>query len=215
MPSITTIYIPEAAQTITERILREAAKQPVLFLVSGGSATEIAAHVIRMVDTHELNFPITVAQIDERYGPVGHKDANWPKLMEKVGDVARVSLHPILDGSSRDDTVTTYENFLQFHRDDFIVGLLGVGLDAHTAGILPNSVAAQEQEKWVAGYQGPDYNRVTVTFPFFKEINWAVLYAQGAQKHGVLTGLDEQKDPRISPVHALKQVADLTIMYTP
>lgn len=215
MPPIQTLYIPEAAQVIADGILTESAHQPVLFLVSGGSATQVASHVIRMLEKHSLHFPITIAQIDERYGPVGHIDANWPTLLEQVGEMTQMATHPILEGTSREETVKSYEDFLRFHANDFIVGLLGVGLDGHTAGILPGSLAAQEQERWVIGYEGPDYNRITVTFPFLRELDWAVLYAQGAPKRTLLESLEDQREPLESPVHALKSLANITIIHTP
>jgi len=180
---------------------------PVLFLASGGSATTLSATALSGIQTENL----TLGQVDERYGDIGHTNANWPSLKAQLHGF-KGQLRPILTGVSREETVHNYEDFLKTYQGT-VVALFGIGLDSHTAGILPGSPAATVEDRWVYGYQGPDFARITVTPAFMSRIDQAFLYAQGPEKLTVLDRYHEDHDPLQEPVQFLKRIEKLQIFH--
>jgi 6-phosphogluconolactonase/glucosamine-6-phosphate isomerase/deaminase len=118
---------------------------------------------------------------------------------------------PILCGKSREETVKDYNTMLESVHNHYVVGLFGMGLDSHTAGILPGSEAASEGNTYVMGYQGPDFDRITITPAYIESIDKAFLFAQGEQKRKVLEGILTDMNPVQYPVQYLKRAAGLSI----
>ena len=203
------------ADTVVASILTYAAENPVLFLVSGGSAIPLEAQIIRRLDAEKTAHGITVGQVDERYGTVNHEHANWPRLISQVGDIENITLLPILQGVTRVDTVHLYEKQLRAFQNTYVVALFGMGLDGHTAGILPHSAAASEEEKWVTSYEGHDFERITITPAFIKVVDSGFLFAQGSAKLPLLKDLLNPGDALLHPVQNLKNIPSLTIFHIP
>jgi 6-phosphogluconolactonase/glucosamine-6-phosphate isomerase/deaminase len=212
---ISTVSSEEVVIQIVAKIAEEATRKPVLFLISGGSVLPAVAEIIAQLEQMTLPHIVTIGQVDERYGLVGHADSNWRGLLKKNGEIHTLTTLPILQGAGFEETVDSYEQQLHNLKDCSIGAIFGVGLDSHTAGILPHSPAALEEEQWVAGYQANDYTRVTVTPGFIRTIAWAYLYAQGPQKLPILEALEQSADPIENPVQFLKRIPNLTILHTP
>ena len=112
----------------------------VLWLISGGSSIAIAAATASRLAGRDLS-RLTVSLIDERYGEPGHPESNWFQFEQTGAKLPGATLHPILTGA---DQVTTAEVFAEFLEtalatSDYRLGLLGIGPDGHTSGILPHS----------------------------------------------------------------------------
>lgn len=201
--------------------------RPVLLLVSGGSTAGIAIAAIRRLcdlsaaqgfDPREL---LSVSLIDERFGPVGHKDSNWQQLLDKGLPVESVRAIPLLLESRDDDeafrlAVLRFADILaeaackEARGDLLIVGLLGIGADGHTAGILPGSPACVECDSGstaplAMGYRSNIHARITITPAFFQYFDRAVAYAAGVEKRKALAGLLEAKPVCEHPAQLLKQ----------
>ena len=99
----------------------------------------------------------------------------------------------------------------EFKRAKYKIGLFGIGKDGHTAGILPNSVAI-ECKDLVCGYDTLVFSRITITPNAIKQLDEAVVFAQGEEKWSVLENLiNENIDIMKQPTQVLKKVPLLTI----
>lgn len=202
--------------TIARRIARNikakmAEGKDVLWLLSGGSAIPIAcaaAELLKKTDVSRL----TVGQIDERFGIPGHHDSNWRQLESAGFGLPQARLMPILTGK---DIVRTTQNYDRFISDaeqsgNYIIGLLGIGADGHTAGILPNS-AALSSDKYVDYYQSSDFKRITLTGRGLELLDEAAVYAAGPSKTGALADLSKRLNPDEQPAQLLKRITTVDV----
>jgi 6-phosphogluconolactonase/glucosamine-6-phosphate isomerase/deaminase len=171
-------------------------KKPVLWLVSGGSNVPISVTVMSNLPK-QLTERLTILLIDERFGSVGHVDSNAEQLRRAGFNPQQANFIKVLSGQSWPDTVTQYNQIVQtqFDQHSAIIGQFGIGADGHTAGLLPHSPATVVTDRLVTGYQGPDYQRITLTFPALRQVQTAYVFAYGANK---LTALQQLKDENLA-----------------
>ena len=183
----------------------------VFWLVSGGSAIEVAVEVSKKLTGLRLDL-LTVSLTDERYGAVGHPDSNWQKLLDAGFSIPGANLKPVLFGKEMTTTVTDFAETLitGFGECDTSIGLFGIGADGHTAGILPGSPAVNDTNL-ACGYDAGEFKRITVTPSLIKLFDEAVVYAVGDTKWPVIDRLDGEHSISDLPAQALKQVSNLTI----
>ncbi len=183
----------------------------VLWLLSGGSAIAAAVEAAKLLQGADLS-NLTVSLIDERYGEVGHADSNWAQLLAAGFDLPGATLHPVLSGLGQAETAEDFEHFLasQFAASDYVVGLLGIGPDGHTSGILPHSPAVTATEL-VCTYDGGGYQRITTTPVALGKLGEAVVYATGESKWPQLDRLETELTIAEQPAQTLKTVSKLTI----
>ena len=84
--------------------------------------------------------------------------------------------------------------------NDYKIGLFGIGVDGHTAGIMPPDTIS----KWT---------RISITPQLIKKLDEIVLYVEGKEKIKILQKLDEDIDEITMPAQLLKSVPKLTIFY--
>lgn len=186
----------------------------VLWLLSGGSAIDIAVAVAAQLATHPDRNRLTVSLVDERFGEPGHADSNWQQLLERGFSIPGATLVPILQG---EDLTTTAETFAATfarlrHETDHTIGLFGMGTDGHTAGILPYS-SAVEATGLIYAYDWPPYQRITLTTQAIRELHEGVLYAAGSDKWPQLQRLFELTLPiPEQPVQILKSLPNFTVL---
>jgi 6-phosphogluconolactonase/glucosamine-6-phosphate isomerase/deaminase len=200
------------AAYVSERIAQQLeGSRKVLWLVSGGSAIAITVSAAQLLAEHDLG-NLTLSLIDERYGPPGHKDSNWEKLMAAGLHLPGATLRPVLTGASQSQSANDFQDFLreQFETSDAAIGLLGIGPDGHTSGILPHSPAITAGGLAFA-YDGPDYRRITTTTAALAMLDEAVVYAAGAAKWPVLDRLETTLPAAVQPAQVLKSLPKLTI----
>ena len=161
----------------------------VLWLVSGGSNIPLTVQVMNELPA-KLTSQLTIIPIDERYGPVGHKDSNVQQLYDAGFEPKQATFVAPLANVSLDQTVIRYTQALEnaLNNTDLVVAQIGMGTDGHIAGILPNSPALKA-ETLVTAYQGPDFMRLTMTLPSLRRINQAYLFAYGRPKRAALDRL--------------------------
>ncbi|HVQ44471.1 MAG TPA: 6-phosphogluconolactonase [Candidatus Saccharimonadia bacterium] len=202
---------PVAAYLAAKILAQLADGRSVLWLLSGGSGIATAVATASLLSGHDLS-SLTVSLIDERYGPPGHADSNWHQLEVAGLKLPGATLHPVLTGASESDTAAAFAKFLadQFDTADHVLGLLGIGLDGHTSGILPHSPAVTAPGL-VCAYDGGQYQRLTTTPRALKHLNEAVAYAAGEAKWPVLDRLETDLPIAEQPAQALKAVPHLTI----
>ena len=167
-------------------------KQSVLWLVSGGSNVPIVTAVMASLPEASTD-QLTMMLIDERFGPSGHADSNAEQFRQASFNPKNARFITVLNDQPWADTITQYNKIVQqqFDRHGLIVGQCGMGADGHTAGILPHSPATSVANQLVTGYQGPDFQRITLTFSALRQIRTAFVFAYGANK---LTALQQLKD---------------------
>lgn len=186
--------------------------QRVLWLVAGGSNIPITFQAMQQLPD-KVTPHLTIMPTDERYGPPGHPNSNVQQLLNLGFTPKQATFYTILDGSSLEDTVTKYNaRLLQaLDTNDKVIGQLGVGIDGHIAGILPNSPALKA-ETLVAGYQGPDYTRITLTLPALRNLDVAYVFAYGHEKRAALDRLCDG-DFRIEdqPAQVLRELAEVYV----
>ena len=166
------------------------AHDKVIWLVSGGSNIAISVDAMRQLDD-ALTQKLVIMQTDERFVPLDSDDCNWRQLHNAGFDTKHAAVFPVLaEGESRDETVARYgETVLrEFIAADYIIGQFGVGSDGHIAGIKPSSPASTSNEL-VCGYQGEDFERVTLTFPALQQVDEAFAFVFGDAKRPVLERL--------------------------
>jgi 6-phosphogluconolactonase/glucosamine-6-phosphate isomerase/deaminase len=220
---------PEAVQDaiigpIGDR-LRE--RKSALLLLSGGSTATIGIAAIRRLcsiskaQEYDPRGLLSVSLIDERFGPVGHRHSNWRQLLD--GGLPVESMHAIpllLDSRDGEDAFHAAVRRFDYVLADaarketsgelLIVGLLGIGADGHTAGILPGSQAcAEDRHNPVAplatGYGSDMYTRITITPAFFQYFDRAIAYATGTQKWPAISRLREVLPICDQPAQLLKR----------
>ncbi len=202
----------EATAYLAETLKHElVGGKKVLWLLSGGSAVLVAqktAEALQGIDMSNL----TVTLIDERYGDVGHTDSNWTKLQNAGFFLPGAMLHPVLTGESKETTSKQFAVFLEnaLRENEYKIGLFGIGIDGHTAGILPHSPAVADT-RLVVGYTTETHERITTTPALIRELDEAVVYAAGDEKKQTLEMLKGDYSIDEQPAQALKQAKKFII----
>lgn len=180
--------IAELAKCLIDEL---SAGQKVLWLLSGGSNITASVKVMDCI-TAENSKNLTIGQIDERYGPIGHSDSNWAQLLKAGLDTKEAQVLPILIGGlDLSSTANSYGKTLQqnWGKHDKVLMQLGIGNDGHVAGILPYSVAVSEKTQLVTSYIGNDFERITISPVAFEQKATAVVFAFGVAKHEAVHNL--------------------------
>jgi 6-phosphogluconolactonase/glucosamine-6-phosphate isomerase/deaminase len=162
----------------------------VIWLVPGGSNIDISVAASRLLD-EQLTQKLVIMQTDERFVSLDSDDCNWHQLKLTGFDAKQARVFPILvGGETRDETAKRYSETVlrEFIAADYIVAQYGVGPDGHIAGIKPKSPASISDEL-VCGYQGEDFERVTLTFPALQQVDEAFAFVYGENKRPILEKL--------------------------
>lgn len=203
----------DAAQAVAEPIIKNLRdNKRVLWLVPGGSGTQVATDAATyLADENTKNLAITLT--DERFGPVGHRDSNWQQLRDSNFQFHDANQLPVLINKDLATTAREFEQTLKEATDsaDIIIGLFGIGTDAHTAGILPHSEALQSPNL-VHAYQTPTFTRITITPHVMPHIDIAFVYAFGEEKWPVVQKLKDEHNVADQPMQALKQAKEVIVL---
>lgn len=184
----------------------------ILWLISGGSNIPLTVQVMNELPV-KLTNQLTIIPIDERYGPVGHKDSNVKQLYDAGFDPKQATFVSPLANLNIDDTIIRYTQALEnaLNNTSLVIAQIGMGTDGHIAGILPNSPALKA-ETLVTAYQGPDFMRLTMTLPSLRRINQAYLFAYGRPKRAALDRLCDGDYPiDDQPAQVLRELREVTV----
>lgn len=197
---------------LTKRLVDELSSgKRLLWLTSGGSNIQASAKIMSEIPK-ELTRQLSVMPIDERYGPVGHKDSNWAQLMQAGFNPQHATLMPVLtDGQEFTETARAYDAMAKkaFTDHDIVIAQCGMGDDGHVAGILPGSPATATNDKWACGYESPPYQRLTLTFQSLEHVTAIYTFAFGASKLPALQNLqDSELNLAHQPAQVLKQIPE-------
>ncbi len=196
-------------------LLKQYRDAPVMLLSSGGSSLSIFEHIPSELSTDKLTISVT----DERWGE--HESSNFHGLahtawfQESVRQMARVIDSRVWDEHSLDLCAMHFGEILHMWKDSNesgkIIAVLGVREDGQIASIGPMADKPDEFTQkfiatpaWAVGYEAlPSENfpkRITVTIPFLRLVDHAVVYACGNEKKEILysalrTGTELHKVP--------------------
>ena len=202
-------YVSEKLAGIIDGELTK--RRRVLWLLSGGSAITVAVGAAKLLSASDVSM-LSVGLIDERYGPPGHADSNWAQLQAAGFKLPGGQMIPVLDGSGIEQTTRKYNRFISsmFNPGVYKIGLMGIGSDGHTAGLLPGSRAAESTD-FVVSYQGPDYRRITLSARGIAGLDKAVVYASGKAKQIAIDNLAKEIPPSSQPAQLLKLIDDVDV----
>jgi 6-phosphogluconolactonase/glucosamine-6-phosphate isomerase/deaminase len=214
----TTVSTQESIAAISDSLQRLLASgKKVLWLTSGGSA--IQAQVAIMTTLREV-IPdaltnLIILPVDERYGGYGHEMSNSAQMRAAGFNPGAAAWHDVLiDNLPMAETVQAYATLAEdaFAQAEVVVATLGMGPDAHTAGLLPGSPAVTDTTSTVVGYSWTDYERLTLGIPVLLQIDTAWLLAYGDAKKEALERLHTNADPiERLPAKILYDIADATV----
>lgn len=186
--------------------------ESVLWLVPGGSAMKVATRVLESLEDEDTS-GLCITLTDERYGRPDHEHENWSQLARHGFSVRSINAYRVLRGEDADTTAAEFSQKLAqlFATYEYKIGLFGIGADGHTAGIKPHSPAVGSSE--LASYfVGEDHERVTMTPAAVAQLDEAVVYAHGSEKHPVLHQFVHEERPLIEqPAQVLKNVQKVTV----
>ncbi len=205
----------QSSRHIADTIIRNCTGNTLL-LLSGGSSAKVAVKALQLLPQETLN-NMTVSLSDERFVDTSSPDSNW-NLLESFGlnDISVKKLTVLkTQPSSRETTTADFTQALASAQSeaDCIVAILGIGTDNHTAGILPNSVAAHSSSPIVIDYETDSFERITITPTFFENIDYAYLYAEGPDKKPAVELLNSELDPIAYPAQLLKKTKSWEVLY--
>jgi len=179
-----------------------AARGRCLLALSGGRTPWLMLERLRAL---ELRWDrVFLTQVDERIAPAGHPDRNWSHITDALlahVPIPAAQLLPMpVEASDLEAAAAAHARRLAELAGAppvFDLVHLGLGVDGHTASLLPGDRALDMRSEWVAlagPYQG--LRRMTLTLPVLsaaREILWLVT---GAEKAAMRARL-EQGDPAI------------------
>lgn len=187
----------KAASAISD-VITAYKDQPILFLVSGGSPLGLLNHL----SPNPFGSRVTIGVSDERFS----KDPTINTCAQVLqstwysgvasGGVKSIDTRP-LPGETVDEAGGRYDRALKAWKNENPTGKIvitqGIGLDGHTAGMMPypeNPVIFESQfvttKLWAVGYDAKEKNkyslRVTTTVPFLRMVDDAIVYVCGIDK---------------------------------
>jgi len=131
---------------------------------------------------------IEVFQVDERVAPDGDPDRNLTHLLESLPEQARSAVRSMqVTEADLDAAAVAYAAALPEGLD---LVHLGIGVDGHTASLLPGDPVLAVDDRLVAvtgEYQGR--RRITLTYPAFAAARQILWLITGAEKREALAKL--------------------------
>ena len=186
----------EAAKFIAaEARAAVAARGRFVFAVSGGRTPWQMLRVLATEDVPWKN--VHLVQVDERVAPPGHADRNLTHLCESLLEQAPLRPEQIyalpVEEKDLEAAAASYAGTLQeIAGSPPVLDLahLGLGLDGHTASLVPDDPVCDVTDADVALtgiYQGR--RRMTLTYPMLNRSRRILWLVTGAEKAGMLVRL--------------------------
>jgi len=232
----------DLAIALADAALRAVEARGVFHLALSGGSTPEPFYMHLVIDPRYRTIPwqkTHVWIVDERRVPEDHEKSNVRMVREVLTEhvpMKRRQVHPmpvLLDDPASayiEEMERVFESIAasqpgaaltsgsEIPRLDFV--LLGMGDDAHTASLFPNSPALDETQKWVANNDGPHVTpppRVTMTFPLLNAARDLAVLCVGAKKHATLRRVSEQMmigpDPINLPMTGIRPLGGTLTWY--
>jgi 6-phosphogluconolactonase len=144
---------------------------------------------------------VDVLLTDERCVPRNHPDSNLRMIEEALLRTIPARVHP-LDGDRCDPEPHDRDIRELLRRSPLDLAVLGLGVDGHTASLLPGQPALRENRRFVVRVEAPDHPRLTLTLPILSSARLALFLVTGASKRDVLRRFLEGEDLPATRVRA-------------
>lgn len=186
--------------SIAKQLLIAILSHESLLLLSGGrTPKELYSSLANERDLHVG----AVTLIDERYGEPFHESSN-ERMLKDTGlletlEKENISFHAILkEDLTRDQTTTVFNETLKMLYSTYSqrIGVLGIGLDGHTAGIPANNETVTLDDTSVYNIHQPVSTfhdttgmykeRITLTFAGLEELHVCLVLVFGRDKETAL-----------------------------
>lgn len=173
-----------------------------------------------------------VGQIDERYGVPLHDTSNQ-KMMQEAGllrylQMRDIRFYPILQGKSREEAAGEYDKTVRELNTIYqqSIGILGVGMDGHTAGIAGNRKDFQnpmfdESQRHVCvshfnDEKGMYKERISMTFLGLSMLDVLIVLVFGDDKKEAVTMMfaDGKEEDIPSRFYKRPEIAAKTLLVT-
>lgn len=202
----------EAKSAAIEELSRlfEKNQEPILFLCSGGSALEL-------LDGLQIGADATVSVLDERYSTDPMVN-NFAQVFERIHPEHFIDTR-VRKGETLDQFAKRFEKELREwenkNPNGKVVITQGMGIDGHTAGIMPYTVF-DDEKKWVVGYDAKERNeyplRVTCTFTFLRQVDYSIAYITGEKKKEAFARvLAEEGTLEETPARIMRDIKNVKI----
>ena len=217
------------AQKALSVVFEKNKNAPILFLSSGGSALELLEG-LSLTNKKAL---ITLGMLDDRFTDTDSEEvSNFLQLTktkffcEMLSGGAMLIDTSVQSNESLSDMAERFHASLQgwrmIHPSGVIIATMGIGADGHTAGIMSNmpknkfGTFFENDEVYAVGYDtggnGEHRARVTVTFPFLRMIDHALVYIVGAEKERALASIMSKKgNLQETPARIMREMKDVSI----
>lgn len=223
------VLIQSAAEAVATEV-SQSGEKGVLLLFSGGSPLEVA----KVLPEKIFGPAVTVGVSDERYStdPAVNNfaqvsDMLWFAAACKKGmqtiDTRPLPNESLVEASVRFDGAL--KNWKEQYPQGKIIITQGIGLDGHTAGMMPypenpaffiNTFV--KTDRWAVGYDAGEKNkyplRITTTVPFLLQVDVSVVFVCGEDKKLPIAWVfSEQHDVPEIPgqiLHEMRSVAVYT-----
>jgi 6-phosphogluconolactonase len=178
-------------------------KNQFTFVLSGGNSPKKLFQLLASADyRNQLDYSKVFFFFgDERYVPHNHQDSNYLMAKEAMLDALSIPEHRVFKVDTSLDPATAAQDYerhiCEFFNDepvfDFI--LLGLGDDAHTASIFPNTSLIWIDEEMVKEVYLEDKQvyRISFTAPIINKANHVAFLTFGANKADAIKAVFEQE----------------------
>jgi 6-phosphogluconolactonase len=178
-------------------------KNQFTFVLSGGNSPKKLFQLLASADyRNQLDYSKVFFFFgDERYVPHNHQDSNYLMAKEAMLDALSIPEHRVFKVDTSLDPATAAQDYerhiCEFFNDepvfDFI--LLGLGDDAHTASIFPNTSLIWIDEEMVKEVYLEDkqVHRISFTAPLINKANHVAFLTFGAKKADAIKAVFEQE----------------------
>lgn len=198
------------ATSVLVSILRSHLPHKILLLLPGGTAAKIGVMALQQLSEQE-RVQITVSLTDERYGAPNHDQSNW-LMLHNQGLPADIQTLPVLTGEDQQQTAANWAKQLDTHcANKLLIALFGVGADYHTAGLKPGY--QYNDHGTVVSYQAEDFARISIAPSLIKDIDQAVVYAEGVEKAQAVKQLTQGGNAQDQPMQLLHQAKSCVVLY--
>ncbi len=172
-------------QIKAHEILKKIVDNKTLLALSGGTSMDYQTMLVRPDDI----IPGAICVVDERYGEPFHEDSNEKLLMDagikEFADKHCIESLKVLCGKSFEETAKLYGDVIAqlFEKFPKRVGVMGLGVNVHTAGIFPNSKAVKANDYVVSDIVYDKFpNRITITIKALEKFTNFVVLMFGQEK---------------------------------
>jgi 6-phosphogluconolactonase/glucosamine-6-phosphate isomerase/deaminase len=186
------VKTPQEGVEVCKRLLYEKVFRHSVLFLSGGSTPKTLYEILAKGKKLKAG---AVALIDERFGEKLHENSN-EKMIQETGLVQYLSkqnirFYPILENKSFTQTSKDYDEAVRYLFNYFpkSVGILGVGVDGHTAGIPVIAEISQkifdDKSSLVSFYDDRKSfykQRITLTFLGLSKLDEIIVLVFGKDK---------------------------------